>query len=184
MEKLLLHACCAPCAVMPYTHLKDEYSIVMYFYNPNIHPEEEYNKRHETFQRFVEQEKIPYAAEMLHEEGKISFEGEGYQGMEAWAKNMPTLKFPDRCKYCYEPRLRQTAIKAKSLNIGVFSTSLLYSRYQQHDVIIEQGHAIAKEYGLEFLDRDFRPYWYDGIKMSKEMNMYRQKYCGCGLPEK
>ncbi len=157
---------------MPYTHLKDEYDLALYFHNPNIHPQEEFEKRLNTFIDFAKAENAFYVAD------------KDYLGMESWTKDMPTLEFPHRCQYCYIPRLRQSAIKAKELNCEVFTTTLLYSRYQQHDLIIAKGHEIAEEFGLEFLDRDFRPYWYEGIQLSKEMKLYRQKYCGCGLSEK
>ncbi len=175
MKKVLLHACCAPCALMPHKHLSKEYEVTLIFYNPNIHPKEEFEKRRDTFLYFVKNDTINY----INEEKCFS-----YQGFETWAQNMPTLEFPKRCFNCYTPRIEESAKKAKKLGFEAFTTSLLYSRYQQHDIIIEQGKAFAQKYGVEFIGRDFRPYWYDGIKLSKEKNMYRQKYCGCGLPEK
>ncbi len=171
MKKLLIHACCAPCALMPYTHLSKEFACALYFFNPNIHPQEEFEKRRDTFLTYVTSESIDYFSENV------------YKGFESWAKNMPTLEHPKRCATCYTPRLEESARKAKEHGFDAFTTSLLYSRYQQHEVIIAQGHEIAKKYGIEFLDRDFRSYWYDGIKLSKEKNFYRQKYCGCNLPE-
>ncbi len=172
MKKLLLHACCAPCALMPYYNLKEKYDITLFFYNPNIHGEEEFIKRKDALIQFASSENI---ANIIESE---------YIGFEAWAKNMPTLKYPMRCSSCYTPRLEESAKRAKESGFDVFTTSLLYSRYQQHDIIIEQGKKFADMYGIEFNSTDFRPYWYDGIKLSKEKNLYRQKYCGCGLAEK
>ncbi len=172
MEKLLLHTCCAPCALMPYKYLKDSYDITFFFYNPNIHPQEEFEKRRDTFLNFVEKDKIPYLIE------------KEYTKFDIWAEKMPSLEFPKRCTTCYFPRLEESAKRAKELNFHAFSTSLLYSRYQQHDLIISQGHELAEKYSLKFVDTDFRPYWYEGINLSKEKNFYRQKYCGCGLKEK
>ncbi len=171
MKKLLLHVCCAPCALMPHKYLSEEFDTTLFFYNPNIHPKEEFEKRRDCFLEFVEKENIKYIS--VNE----------YTPFEKWVKDKPTLEFPKRCFTCYTPRLEESAKQAKELGFDYFSTSLLYSRYQQHDMIISQGHAFAKDYEIQFIDRDFRPYWYDGINLSKEKNFYRQKYCGCGLPE-
>ncbi len=172
MKKLLLHACCAPCALMPYQYLKEKYEITLFFYNPNIHGEEEFIKRKDALIQFAKSDNIAHIVESE------------YLGFNAWVDTMPTLNYPKRCQFCYTPRLEESAKQAKELGFDAFATSLLYSKYQQHDVIIEQGRKFADMYGLYFDDTDFRPYWYDGIKLSKEKNLYRQKYCGCGLAEK
>ncbi len=169
---LLLHTCCAPCSLMPYKYLKDEFDITFFFYNPNIHPEEEFIKRRDVFIAYMQEENLKYIVD------------EKYYGFDAWSQDFPTLSYPERCSYCYIPRLEESAKKAKELNISHFTTSLLYSRFQKIDIIFEQGIEIAKKYSLDFLNRDFRPYWNEGIDLSKEKKLYRQKYCGCGLPYK
>lgn len=171
MNTLLLHSCCAPCALMPHKYLSKDYDVSFFFYNPNIHPQEEFEKRRDTFLDFMEKD------------GHNFFSENNYKGFDVWANNMPTFDFPIRCSSCYTPRLEATAKLAKEKGFNAFSTSLLYSRYQQQEVIIKQGHELAEKYDISFVDTDFRPYWYEGIKLSKEKNFYRQKYCGCGLKE-
>ncbi len=172
MKKLLLHACCAPCAIMPHLHLKEKYDISLFFYNPNIHDEEEFIKRRDTLIEFANAENID-----------LIILGE-YIGFEAWAKRMPSLKYPLRCSSCYDIRLEESAKKAKKMGFDAYSSSLLYSRYQKQEIIVELGNKYAIKNSIFFDETDFRPFWYEGIKASKEKNMYRQKFCGCGLPEK
>ncbi len=155
---------------MPYKYLQGFYDISFFFYNPNIHPREEFEKRRDTF------------VELMRSEDLTFFVEEEYRAFDDWKAEMSTLSYPSRCVYCYAPRLEESAKRAKSLGIDFFSTSLLYSRYQQQEHIIEQGHALAKKYNLTFIDTDFRPYWNEGIQLSKEKKLYRQKYCGCSLP--
>ncbi len=157
---------------MPYKYLKDEFDVNFYFFNPNIHPEEEFYRRKNAFVDYMQSEKLNYLIE------------EEYYSFEKWKEDMPTLSYPARCSFCYTPRLEKTALLAKELGISYFSTSLLYSRFQKIDIIIEQGNEIAKKYALNFVGRDFRPYWNEGVELSKAKQLYRQKYCGCSLPYK
>jgi len=89
-----------------------------------------------------------------------------------------------RCSYCYASRLNATAAVAAESGFKAFSTSLLYSRYQRHDEIRELGDQLARQYGIEFYYEDFRKGWQEGIRISKEMGLYRQQYCGCIYSEK
>jgi predicted adenine nucleotide alpha hydrolase (AANH) superfamily ATPase len=92
---------------------------------------------------------------------------------------------PDlRCHYCYFSRLDETARKAAELGFDAFTTSLLYSRYQNHDHIIAAAERAAERNGITFHYEDFRPGWQEGIRLSKEMGLYRQQYCGCIYSEK
>ncbi len=90
----------------------------------------------------------------------------------------------DRCRYCYHARLKATAMVAKKGKFEAFSTTLLYSKFQNHQQIIETGQALAREYGLKFFYHDFREGWKSGIEESKRLEMYRQQYCGCIYSEK
>ena len=83
------------------------------------------------------------------------------------------------CYNCYERRLRKTAQKAVEKNADAFSTTLLISPYQKHDIIIEICNRFAKEYGIDFYYKDWRPFYRKGVEISKEQKLYRQKYCGC-----
>ena len=92
---------------------------------------------------------------------------------------------PDkRCGYCYSSRLRAIAQAAAEGGFDAYTSSLLYSRYQKHDEIRASGELIGSEYGVEFYYRDFRSGWQEGIRLSKEMGLYRQQYCGCVYSEK
>ncbi len=90
----------------------------------------------------------------------------------------------ERCRYCYRMRLDSTACVARRENFGSFSTTLLYSIYQAHDLIREVGEEVAQDHGIPFVYRDFRPGWEEGVRRSKELGLYRQKYCGCIFSER
>ncbi len=89
-----------------------------------------------------------------------------------------------RCEQCYRLRLDVAALEARSLGFPAFTTSLLYSKYQKHDVIRGVAAEMAREHGIEFLYEDFRSGWSDGIRESRRMNLYRQQYCGCIFSER
>ncbi len=163
--KLLLHACCAPCLIAPYQHLKNEYDLTVFWYNDNIHPYTEYKKRLDCLKDFVAKEK---AKSIIKDEYDVK-------------KFLQTVCFREdnRCQLCYYERLKYTAIVAKKGNFAYFGTTLLYSKFQNFAKIVEIGKNLAKKYGVKFLDTDLRIFWKEGIEMSKQEKMYRQQYCGC-----
>ena len=157
MNKVLLHACCAPCTTYVYNWLKkNEFSVSGYFYNPNIYPDEEYEKRKKCMEYYCAISDLP----MTYVEKD--------QKPEA-----------GNCINCYEVRLRQTAKYGKANGFDFFATTLLISPYQQHELIIETGKRIAREEGIEFLAHDFRDEYHKSRELSIKYNLYRQKYCGC-----
>lgn len=169
--KILLHICCANCAIYPVSVLRDKnHDVDGYFFNNNIHPYQEFKKRldavHE-YSRLVELNVTINEAYLLED---------FLQNVAADPAN--------RCTFCYRSRLEQTARAAAEQGYDAFSTSLLYSRYQQHDAIREFGDRLAQQYGLLFHYEDFRVGWQDGIRASKSMGLYRQQYCGCIYSEK
>jgi len=165
-KKLLVHICCAPCFIAPYNHLKNsEWEIHGFWYNHNIHPYLEYKKRLITLQRFAEKENIPLIV-------KDEYDLEKFLRNSAFRESV-------RCYSCYYERLKYAAIIARKGNFDAFTTTLLYSKYQNHKMIVEIGNSLAKEYGVDFFYQDFREYWKEGIMLSKEDGMYRQQYCGC-----
>jgi len=169
--KILLHICCANCAIYPVKILSGEgHSLTGLFFNHNIHPYREYVQRRDTVREYAERTglQIDYLDEYRLEE------------FLAATASDPS----NRCTYCYRSRLKETARIASEQGFDAFSTSLLYSRYQKHDVIREIGEKCAAEFGIPFLYRDFRPGWNEGIRISKEMGLYRQQYCGCIYSEK
>ncbi len=165
MKNLLMHVCCAPCFIAPYRHLKDEFDITAFWSNFNIHPYAEYKKRLDCLAEFIEKHGIKSIIKDEYEVKKF------LQQM--------CFREDNRCEICYYERLKYTAIVAKNGNFDCFSTTLLYSKFQNHEKIIEIGKNLAKKYGVEFLDSDLRVYWKEGIEMSKQEKMYRQQYCGC-----
>ena len=93
-------------------------------------------------------------------------------------------KEKERCDYCLQDRLKYTALLAQNENYDGFTTTLLYSKHQKHDEIRGIGESLSKQLGIHFYYQDFRVGWDEGIKISKELGMYRQNYCGCIYSEK
>ncbi|TYT75540.1 epoxyqueuosine reductase QueH [Desulfobotulus mexicanus] len=169
--KILLHTCCGPCTIYPLKTLREEgHSLMGFFYRHNIHPLTECLRREETMKE--------YALEM---DMKVIFQ-EGYE-LEEFLQSM-VFREKERCRICYHKRLTATALLAKRGKFDAFSTTLLYSRFQNHALIRDTGEAAGKSAGIPFFYRDFREGWQEGIETSKEKGMYRQSYCGCIYSEK
>lgn len=171
-KKIVLHACCAICSGYPITLLKDMgYQVVVYFYNPNIYPQEEYNIR-------LVAEKI--LCKHL-DTGLVEAE---YNPQEFYTAAQGLENEPEkgvRCDKCFELRLRKTAEFAKNSGITEFTTSIVISPHKNFAKLSAIGQNIADEFGLKYLDIDFKKK--DGFlktnRISKELNLYRQNYCGC-----
>ncbi len=169
--KVLLHICCANCAIYPIKTMREEGLEVMgFFYRHNIHPYTECLKRQEALRTYAEQIDL-----------KVIYH-EGYD-MEGFIQNV-VFRESDRCNYCYHDRLQSTALLAKRGKFDYFSSTLLYSKHQQHDLIRSMGEAIGKSVGVPFRYQDYREGWKEGIDCSKQMGLYRQHYCGCIYSEK
>lgn len=168
---ILLHICCANCAIYPLQRLREAtHRVTGFFYNHNIHPYQEYRKRLETTRQYAHQAELPV---IFHEP---------YQ-LETFLGNVAS-KPQDRCSYCYRSRLLKTAQEAKEQRAEGFTTTLLYSRYQNHQAIVDYGHELATEYNLVFHYEDYREGWNQGIQQSKNLGLYRQQYCGCIYSER
>lgn len=141
-----------------------------FFYRRNIHPWKECEKREETLRLYAETLSLSIVYQQDYD-------------METFLQNV-AFREKNRCLYCYHDRLKTTALIAKRGRFDCFSSTLLYSKFQQHDVIRETGEAIAGLTGIPFLYRDFRDGWKEGVVKSKELGMYRQPYCGCIYSEK
>lgn len=171
-KNILLHACCGICSAYPILNLRElGYEPTVYFYNPNIYPDSEYQKR-------LEMEKILcayYKCELI--EGDYNQESyfEAVTGLE----NEPERG--KRCDVCFELRLEESAKKTLELGFDTFTTSIVISPHKNFAKLSEMGEKIAKKYGLEYLAIDFKKK--DGFlktnKISRELNLYRQNYCGC-----
>ena len=169
--KLLMHACCAPCSVYCIDALREEgIEPTIYWYNPNIHPYTEYKTRRDCLIEYTKKVNI----EMILEDE---------YGLDEFCKNVSS-NINSRCvTYCYEKRLRKTFEYAKENGYDAVTTTLLYSIYQKHDFIKECCERLSKEYGIEFLYRDFRVGFWVGHEKAKDEELYMQKYCGCIFSE-
>lgn len=173
--KLLLHACCAPCSSYVLEYLSQYFDITLYFYNPNISPEEEY--------KFRADELIRLAEEMLLETD-ISVITEKYNSDEFYNAVRGMEDQPEgasRCKICYRLRLEKSAEYAKNNGFDYFTTTLSISPYKNSVWLNEIGAELSKKYGVEYLTSDFKKK--NGYKRSCELSLqyglYRQDYCGC-----
>jgi predicted adenine nucleotide alpha hydrolase (AANH) superfamily ATPase len=167
----LLHICCAPCTIHPLRVLRGEGNEISgLFYNPNIHPYLEYWKRFETLDTYAAQAELPVIRE------------EGYP-LEEYLRQV-AFREEERCRHCYLLRLTRAAQIARRERFDAFTTTLLYSRFQKHDLIRTIGEGVAATQGIPFLYRDFREGWSEGVRISKEIGMYRQPYCGCIYSER
>ncbi len=187
MDKCLLHVCCAPCSIAIIDELKDRYDLTVYFYNPNIFPQEEYFKRKAEVVNICEE----YNSTCHPREGgdpvaqlPIKFVDVDYE-TEKWAENTKGLENEleggKRCVACFNLRLSKAGEYAAKNGFDIFATTLTSGRNKKADVIHPLGKKIADKFGLKFLDIDWKT---DGrqeksIKLCNEKNVYRQDYCGC-----
>jgi len=164
--KILLHQCCGPCSVYPVKVLKEQgHSIMGYWYNPNIHPVAEFYKRLQTLKNFNDEEDIKTIVDETY-------------GLTEFVR-MAAYRETERCRFCYQMRIEKAAQIASKGNFEAFTTTLMYSKWQDHDMMREFCEIAAKKYKVAFHYEDYREGWQEGINLSKERGMYRQQYCGC-----
>lgn len=170
MDKVLLHCCCAPCSLSCIDPLREEgIEPTAFWYNPNIHPWKEYEARRDCL--------LGYAKE-IGMEVRVQ---EDY-GLREFVEKV-AADLDNRCTYCYQHRLEGAARYAAEHGFEAFTTTLLASVYQRHELIAAAGERFAKQYGVEFLYRDFRPNFRAGNQRARELGFYMQKYCGCVFSE-
>lgn len=164
--KVLLHVCCGPCTIYPLANLREEGTAVTgFFFNPNIHPFREFQRRLSTLEQFSSSVSLSLIVEKEY-------------GLRDFLRRV-TFHEEERCQICYRLRLERTASLAKELGFDAFSTTLLYSKYQLHTHISEICQSLSISYAVDFLYRDFREGWLIGVDKAIETSMYRQPYCGC-----
>ncbi len=169
--KILIHSCCGPCTIYPLEILRAEgFSVTGFYYRHNIHPYTECIKRETALLSFAEESDLKIIVQ------------KGYD-IENFLRQM-VFREKDRCKICYFERLHSTALMAKSGKFDSFSSTLLYSKFQNHNLVREIGESVSKAVDIPFIYMDFREGWKKGIEISKEKGMYRQNYCGCIFSEK
>ena len=178
-KRLFLHSCCGPCSSYVLAYLAQYFEITLFYYNPNIIPKEEYDKRLSEQKRLLE-EAINVFGSIRLVEG--IYEPEVFHKMAAGLEQEPEGGI--RCFACYELRLRETARLAREGGYDYFATTLSISPHKNANKLNEIGERIAVEYGIPHLPSDFkkRGGYQRSIELSKEYHLYRQTYCGCKEP--
>jgi len=169
VSRLLLHACCGPCLLVPYDELALSHRVEVIFFNPNIHPEAEYQRRRDTLKDYANQRGIK-----VHEPGNEP---------DLWANAIRAVETESaiRCSRCYELRLEMTARYAAERGFDSIATTLTVSPYQNQEALRAAGIEAAARFGLAYHHKDFTDSYPIAIKRSRELGMYRQNYCGCAF---
>lgn len=170
-KPILLHTCCAPCAVYCLDRLEaDGCAPTSFFYNPNIHPYKEFERRLDTLRSYSSLRGFDLIVDDTYDLdeflGRVVGRGSG------------------RCAACCGMRLDRAAGEACMRGFDRFTTTLLISPYQNHDLIVQAGERAAADHGVEFVYIDFRPGFREGQTKARELGLYRQPYCGCVYSEK
>ena len=175
VPRLLLHSCCAPCSSYVLTYLTNYFDITVLYYNPNIEPVEEYEKRKEEEIRFINEMEKVHSIDLLD----CDWEHDKFVDMAKGLENEPERG--RRCYKCYELRLRKTAELAKEKGYDFFASTLTLSPYKNSDWVNEIGYQLEKELGIKYLCSDFKKKdgYKKSIELSQKYNLYRQNYCGC-----
>jgi len=161
-----MHVCCGPCTLFPLQALREEgIDVRGYFYNPNIHPYREFKRR-------------IGGLVVLAEEKKFAVEIDRNYGLTEYLRKVVHNE-DKRCSTCYDMRLEQVAKKAAEQGMDGFTSTLLYSKYQNHALLKKKCTKLAETYSIKFVYRDFREGWQQGIDESIALDIYRQPYCGC-----
>ena len=180
MPTVLLHCCCAPCSSTVLERIADKAKVTVFFFNPNISPADEYEKRLTELKRLISEMKPENPIELLEAEYDPQEFFNAVKGLE----NIP--EGGERCRKCFELRLGRTAKEAAAHRVDLFATTLTISPLKNAEVLNEVGEEKAKEFGAKWLPSDFKKK--DGYKRSVELSakyeLYRQDYCGCVFSKK
>ncbi|MGI6719115.1 MAG: epoxyqueuosine reductase QueH [Bacteroidales bacterium] len=176
---LLLHSCCAPCSTYVLDYLSKYFKIIVYYYNPNIYPTEEYFKRVEEQKWFVNIFNKEFNPETKVEFLEGKYNKEDFYKISQGLENEPEGGL--RCIKCYELRLNEAAVKAKEIKADYFTTTLSISPMKNADALNKIGVKIGEKYNVNYLLSDFKKKegFKKSVQISNKYNMYRQEYCGC-----
>ena len=164
--KILVHICCAPCALFCFSRLKEEFDELMgFWYNPNIHPFREYQRRLDSVKKWSEKTGIRVIYEDKYE-------------LTEFLRQV-VYRESQRCRICYYMRLRKTAIFAKRGKFDYFTSTLIVSPHQNQKLIKDVAIAVGEEYGVKPYIKSFTEGWRESRELSKKMGLYHQTYCGC-----
>ncbi len=173
-KNLLLHSCCGPCSTSVIDRLEKDYNLTIFYYNPNIYPQEEYSKR------LTEQKK--YILESKKNIKVIDGTYEDHEHFESVFAGLENCKEGGaRCEKCIFERLKKTAEMAAKNNFDIFATTLSVSPHKNATLINNIGQELSKQFNVEYLPSDFKKQdgYLKSIRLSKQYNLYRQNYCGC-----
>jgi len=170
MKSVLVHCCCAHCAAYTVNYWQQQgYQVSTFWYNPNIHPYSEHQNRLEAMESLSHEMNLPLLAT------------EGYDMIEYFRRVVGHES--ERCQHCFRLRLSRTAEVARQKGFNAFTTTLLISPHQQHDLLRETGNKLAEETDIAFLYADLRKHYSDSRHLTKPLNLHRQQYCGCVYSE-
>jgi len=165
--RVLLHACCGPCLIVPGEALSAEHDVCVLYANPNIAPHEEWERRLETL--------VDHAADVDFQVLLHPYDDSEWASAVQGHEDDP----PARCKRCFEMRMMLTARYAAEEGFDAFATTLTVSPYQDAEAIETAGAAAAKHYDVAYMSTDFRERYREATDRSRDLGMYRQSYCGC-----
>lgn len=172
---LLLHSCCAPCSSYVIEYLSNYFDITIYYYNPNISPIDEYEKRKAEQIKLIKEFKTKNKLDIIDSD----YNYDDFSSIASGLEEEP--EGGKRCHKCYYLRLDNTALKASELNYDYFTTTLSISPYKNSKLLNEIGEEVGKKYNVKYLYSDFKKKegYKRSIELAKEYNLYRQDYCGC-----
>ncbi len=175
VPKLLLHSCCAPCSSYVLDYLSNHFEITVFYYNPNIFPENEYTKRILEQQTLISDMRVKHPVSFLagnYDRDRFFQIAEGLEHLREGG---------ERCFKCYELRLEEAAKIARDAGFDYFTTTLSISPLKNADKLNEIGTKLADKYGVQYLQSDFKKKngYKRSIELSNEYGLYRQDYCGC-----
>lgn len=177
---LLLHSCCAPCSSYCIEYLTNYFNITIYYYNPNISPKEEYEKRKQEEIKFINEFKSKNKLNIID----CDYNYDDFLNVISGLEKEP--EGGSRCSKCYLLRMDATAKKGEELKYDYFATTLTVSPYKNSKKINEIGFLLEEKYKIKYLPSDFKKKngYKRSIELSKEYNLYRQNYCGCIFSKK
>ena len=175
VPKLLMHSCCAPCSSYCLSYLSDYFEITIFYYNPNISPKEEYQKRVDEQIRLIGERPVRHKISFV--EG--NYDPENFYKMAEGLEDVPEGGI--RCFACYEMRQREAVIYAKEHGFDYVTTTLSVSPHKNAQQLNKIGMQLSEEYQIPYLVSDFKKKggYQKSIALSKEYGLYRQNYCGC-----
>ena len=175
IPKVLLHSCCAPCSTQVISILSDYFDITVFYYNPNIEPQEEYLKRKDEQINLLKKVKTKNKIDFLD----CDYENEEFKKIAKGFENCP--EGGKRCYRCYYLRMEKTCKVAKEKKYDYFCTTLSVSPYKNSCILNEIGSDLEKKYNIKYLYSDFKKEdgYKKSIEYSKKFNLYRQNFCGC-----